>query len=107
MNEIIKQIGIKIKEYRKKAKLTQAELAEKINVDSKYISRLETGTSIASISTIVKISDVLNVELSEIFTVETIKNKNKIIELINSKLLKINLKDLKSILEIVSCIAEK
>ena len=107
MNEIIKQLGIKIKEIRKLNNLTQAELAEKINVDSKYISRLETGTSIASISTLIKISKVLNVELSDIFTVESLQKKKKIIELINIKLNKINIKELKAVLDIISCMCDK
>ena len=107
MNEIIKQLGIKIKEIRKLNNLTQAELVEKINVDSKYISRLETGTSIASISTLIKISKVLNVELSDIFTVESLQKKKKIIELINIKLNKINIKELKAVLDIISCMCDK
>ena len=107
MNEIIKQLGIKIKEIRKLNNLTQAELAEKINVDSKYISRLETGTSIASISTLIKISKVLNVELSDIFTVESSQKKKKIIELINIKLNRINTKELKAVLDIISCMCDK
>ena len=54
MEEIIFQIGNKIKEIRKKRGLTQAKLAERINVDPKYVSRLETGSSVASITTIIK-----------------------------------------------------
>jgi transcriptional regulator with XRE-family HTH domain len=39
--------------------LTQAQLADKINTKQKSISRYETGTSIPSIETLVKISKAL------------------------------------------------
>ena len=107
MNEIINQIGKKIKEIRKKTGLTQAELAEKINVDPKYVSRLETGSSVASITTIIKISQALNVEISDIFEISSLHKKNKLINLINNKLVKINTKELRIILDIVSLLAEK
>ena len=107
MNEIISEIGKKIKTLRKQKGLTQAELAEKINVDSKYVSRLETGNSVASITTMIKISKVLNIQLSDIFTVESEQEKNKIIELINLKLSKINIKELNAILDIISGLSEK
>ena len=35
--------GRKIKEYRKKRNLTQAQLAELVNVDDKHISCIESG----------------------------------------------------------------
>ena len=107
MNEIIYEIGKKIKTLRKQKGLTQAELAEKINVDSKYISRLETGISVASIATMIKISKALDIQLSDIFVVESEQEKNKIIELINLKLPKINIKELNAVLDIVSGLSEK
>ena len=107
MEEIIFQIGNKIKEIRKKRGLTQAELAEKINVDPKYISRLETGNSTPSIPTIAKISETLDVEMFNFFIVETDKKKNQLIELISSKLPKANIKELNAIFEILNIMVEK
>lgn len=40
--------GKKIKEYRKKKKLTQAQLAEFVNVDDKHISCIESGKNFPS-----------------------------------------------------------
>ncbi len=107
MDEINIQIGNKIKEIRKKRGLTQAKLAEKINVDPKYISRLETGNSTPSIATIAKLSDILDVEMFSFFVVETDKKKNQLIELINSKLPKANIKELNAIFEILDIMVEK
>ncbi len=107
MSEIVNQIGRKIKQYRKKTGFTQAELAEKINVDPKYISRLETGTSTPSIAIIARLGEVLNVEIFNFFIVESKEKKNHIIELINSMLTKATIKELNAILDIVSVIVEK
>lgn len=59
-----------VKESRKKAHLTQEQLAEKINVKRTYISKIERATSDIRISTLRKIIEVglggklnLNVEL--------------------------------------------
>ncbi len=107
MDEIIFQIGNRIKEIRKKRGLTQAKLAEKINVDPKYISRLETGNSTPSIATIAKLSDTLDVEMFNFFIVESDKKKNQLIELINSKLPKASIKELNAIFEILNIMVEK
>ena len=64
MKDIINQIGNNIKQVRKKQGLTQTELAQKINVDPKYISRLETGNSTPSLPVVIKISEVLKTDIS-------------------------------------------
>lgn len=48
-------IGELIKEERRKAKLTQAELAQRIGTQKSYISRLENGKSDIQLSTFFKI----------------------------------------------------
>ena len=40
-----KALGAKIKEYRKKENITQEQLAEKLGVSNKTISKWETGVS--------------------------------------------------------------
>ncbi len=107
MSAVVNQIGAKIKQFRRKKGLTQAELAELINVDPKYISRLETGTSTPSIGVIVRLGEVLNIEIFNFFVFDTQKEKAKVIKSINSKLNKANVKELNAIFEIVSVITEK
>ena len=104
MKDTIKQIGNRIKEIRKKNNLTQSELAEKINVDSKYISRLETGNSTPSIATIIKLGEALETDISKFFIIETTIKKQKMIKLINSKLNKVGVKELKVIYDVISLI---
>ena len=54
-----KKLGKKIKLARVKLDLTQAQLAEKINAKQKSISLYETGASLPSIKTLVKIAKAL------------------------------------------------
>ena len=55
-----------IEEARKKANMTQAELAEKIGTNKSYISRVETGKTEPKVSTFYRIASTLglNVELT-------------------------------------------
>jgi len=54
-----KKLGKKIRLGRVELGLTQTQLAEKINAKQKSISRYETGASLPSIKTLVKIAKVL------------------------------------------------
>jgi len=46
-------------ETRKEARLTQSELAKRIGVDKSYISRIEKGITIPSVSTFYRIASAL------------------------------------------------
>ena len=52
-------LGLKIKEYRKNKKLTQEKLAEILELDVGYISKLEVGRNFPTIGTLEKIAKVL------------------------------------------------
>ncbi len=54
-----KKLGKKIKLARIEKDLTQAQLAKKIKAKQKSISRYETGISLPSLETLVKIAKVL------------------------------------------------
>ena len=77
------QLGLKIKELRKKKKITQEKLAEIIGVDCGYISKLEVGQNYPSIQTLNKISDALNIDIAEFFQYTNIHNKNLKEEIMN------------------------
>jgi len=55
----IKKLGKKIKLARVELDLTQTQLAKKIDAKQKSISRYETGVSLPSIQTLIKIAKVL------------------------------------------------
>jgi len=69
-------LGLKVKEFRKRSKLTQEKLAELIGVDNGYISKLEVGQNFPSIKTLEKIAKILNVEICEFFQYTSIKEED-------------------------------
>lgn len=62
-----KRFGKKIKLARVELDLTQAQLAQKINTKQKNISRYETGASLPSIETLVKVAKVLKKKIGYFF----------------------------------------
>ena len=62
-----KDFGKKIKLARVENDLTQDQLAKKIKTKQKNISRYETGASMPSIETLVKIADVLKKKVGYFF----------------------------------------
>jgi putative transcriptional regulator len=64
---ITRGIPIKIKEYRKKYKLTQEQLAEKVGVRRETIVFLEMGKYNPSLKLAYDISKVFNVKIEDLF----------------------------------------
>jgi len=84
-------IANNIIKYRKKFKLTQAELAEKLNYSDKSISKWERGDSLPDIIILNDIAKIFNISLDNLITqheVKPYKKANKILEKIyNNKML--------------------
>ncbi len=57
----------KLKRYRKSAKMTQEDLAEKVNLSRAYIGYIEQGRNTPSLETLEKIAKALRVKLSDLF----------------------------------------
>ena len=57
-------IAKRIKAARKLANLTQAELAEKIDISTNAVAKLENNLMTASLQTLVNIANVLNVDIN-------------------------------------------
>jgi len=69
--------GAMIKRLREKRHLTQAELAEKICVTDKAVSKWETGRGLPDISLLEVLAKALGVSVIELLSGENITNKNK------------------------------
>ena len=63
-----KIIGEKIKNRRKQIKLTQFELAEKIGLHEKHISRIESGQNFPNLDSFFKIIEILDLKMSDFDT---------------------------------------
>ena len=64
-------LGAQIASIRKKRGLTQAQMAESINVATETISRMECGTTMPSVKTLEKVSRALQTPLKDFFDFET------------------------------------
>lgn len=89
--EMMKKFGEKVKIYRKKAGLTQEQLAEKCECSKQTISGTETGYSFPSSKVLYNLSHVLEVPLMYLFNFgddENSSNKEtaSLVELYMSKL---------------------
>lgn len=60
------KIGSFLKKLRKERKLTQGEVAEKLNVSSRSVSRWETGNTLPDISILIELSEFYEVDIKEI-----------------------------------------
>lgn len=80
MNEMKQIIANNIIQLRKENKLTQAELAQKLNYSDKAISKWERAESIPDIEILKKISDMFGVTVDYLLTenAEQIKSKFKV-----------------------------
>ena len=64
------KIGEFLKTLRKEKKLTQEELADKMNVSRRTVSRWETGSNLPDLSILVELADLYDVDMREIFNGE-------------------------------------
>ena len=78
--------GATIKQLRESRNLTQAELAEKIGVSSKTVSKWETAKGLPDISLLQTLAQTLGISVIELMNGEHITNKNISANLLRSKI---------------------
>ena len=76
--------GAVIKELREKNHLTQQQLAEKLCVSDKAISKWETGKGFPDISLIEPLANVLQVSIPELLSGEQIIKNNRFANILRS-----------------------
>lgn len=67
MDDIKKLLGQRIKEIRKKRRMTQEKLAEKVGIEPPNMSYIETGRFYPSPDTLCKIAKSLDVKIYELY----------------------------------------
>jgi len=70
-------LGARIKELRKLRNISQEELAEKIGIGPKHLSRIEVGKSFPSRKTLEKLAIVLRLELKDFFEFSHLSKSRK------------------------------
>ncbi|MBI5326939.1 MAG: helix-turn-helix transcriptional regulator [Deltaproteobacteria bacterium] len=67
MEDILKRLGVRIREERKKARLTQEKFAERVGLSVDYIGYIERGKQAPYLKTLERIAKTLGVEVYELF----------------------------------------
>ena len=70
------KIGNFIADRRKKQNLTQMELAEKLNITDRAVSKWERGKSLPDASVMLELCKVLNISVNELLTGENLEMKD-------------------------------
>tara|TARA_B100000378_G_C17818482_1_gene333513 strand:- start:238 stop:456 length:219 start_codon:yes stop_codon:yes gene_type:complete len=65
--ELLKSVGDKIKQKRKEMNLSQAILSYDANIPRNQVGRIERGEISTTITTLLKISKALKIDLKELF----------------------------------------
>ena len=78
--------GAMIKRLRESRKMTQHQLAEKLNISDKAVSKWETGRGYPDIALIEPLAEALGVSVIELFSGEDVVNTNKSHNMLQTKL---------------------
>ena len=70
------KIGKFIQEKRKEQKLTQSDLAEKLNITDRAISKWENGNCLPDASAMAELCKLLNISINDLFSGETVDMKD-------------------------------
>jgi transcriptional regulator with XRE-family HTH domain len=77
MTDLRKVLAFNIKLYRKELGLSQAKLAELVDVSDNYIALIETGRRFPSITMLELIATTLKIDILELFSIRTIEVSDK------------------------------
>ena len=99
MNRIA--LGLKIRDLREKKRLTQNQLAEKINMSDNGLSNIEGGKANPHFDTIAAIADALDVSLDYFISDDPDNDKQLYIHEITEKLKKLDLIEIRHIYQYI------
>lgn len=100
-------LGKRIKQIRQSLNLTQFVLGEKIDINQRQIAQIESGNSFPSLHTLIKLADVYNCEIKDLFNYNHLDEENKLKENIVSLISNLDKKDTQLLYAIVKVIREK
>ena len=86
-----KSIGEMISSLRKEKGMTQNDLAEKMNVTDKAVSKWERNLSYPDVNSIPKLAEILGTTVEELLNAQSKKDKSKVDEIVNIALLGVGL----------------
>ena len=86
-----KSMGEMISSLRKKKGMTQNDLAEKMNVTDKAVSKWERNLSYPDVNSIPKLAEILGTTVEELLNAQSKKDNSKVDEIVNIALLGVGL----------------
>lgn len=101
------KIGPRLKKARIDKKLTQAQLAEEIDLSNNYISNIERGTSIPSLETFVMLCNALDVTADMMLTDSVYRSSEYLKESIAVKLSRCSKKNMRIIERFIDLLLEE
>ena len=104
--DIKKRFGARIKEIRECKGLNQEQLAELIGMESRHISRIETGKSFTTLENILKIANALNVDINSLFIFEHKDDKENLITEINNYLKSAKEEEIELVYKLIKAVFE-
>lgn len=66
---IQRRMGRNIERLRRRQRLSQDDLADRLDVEQSYISKIELGKRSPSLKTMCRIAEALNVDIQELFAI--------------------------------------
>jgi len=104
MDETGKLIGNRIRTLRKRMQLSQEQLAENVNLSSKYLGEIERGQVNFSVDIAVRLAEGLQVELADLLDYQHEKSRGELISTINHLMQNANDDELKTIYRILNSV---
>ena len=86
-----KTLGQMICSLRKEKNMTQNDLAEKMNVTDKAVSKWERNLSCPDVNSIPKLAEILGVSVNELLNAQTKKENNKVNDIFDIALIGVSL----------------
>ena len=99
MADVYQQIGQRIRRLRKRADLTQAQLAEAADITPDYLGRIERGRGAVTLATLAQIAEALEVQLRYVIDLEDTDSasKEQVLKSIQTLLKKKSVEELRTV----------
>ncbi len=107
MAQLSKLLGLRIRELRKSKRLTQAQLAEAIGMETTNLCKLENGCQFPKEENIEKLANFLGVAVKELFDFEHFQTSQNIQENLIFTIKHANDKDLKMYYKLITAVREQ
>ena len=99
-------LGARIREQRKRKKITQDQLAELLGIDQKHMSRIELGKSYPALDRLIKIAEALEVPLPSLFEFMHMGDERERLKQINEMLQLLGETDQRRVFKIIKAFLE-